>query len=186
MFDSFATPTSELALTILTAELAIEGTVKTRVRRLVDLFNEPGAEHLVVEDAMFLDLESGNVLARAAEAQLRLEDLLLAHSRVPRETAALREPKQPVTATLLAPPFTVEGTVYLPFESELRMALDAYVARFVAVTEARYWLKGEADSPISVDLLIVNHARAHVSIAHGVQWSGASGPPPEDSGQNPW
>jgi hypothetical protein len=185
MFDNVA-PLAELPLTILTAQLAIEGTIRTRVRRLVDLFNEPGTEYLIVQDAMFLDLESGKVLARAGNAQLRLDELLLIHSRTPRESAALREPKQPVAATLLAAPFTVEGTIYLPFESEMRMALDAYADRFVAVTNARYWLKGEADSPISVDLVIVNHMRTHVSIAYDVEWSGASGPAATDARQNPW
>jgi hypothetical protein len=185
MFDN-VTPLAEVPLTILTAQLAIEGTIGTRVRRLVDLFNEPGAEYIIVQDAMFLDLESGKVLARAGNAQLRLDELLLIHSRTPRESGSQREPKQPVAATLLAAPFTIEGTVYLPFESELRMALDGYSDRFIAVTDARYWLKNEADSPIEVALLIVNHARAHVTIAYDVEWSGASGPAATDTRQNPW
>jgi hypothetical protein len=185
MFEAF-TPVTEMPLTIMTSRLVIEGTVSTRVRRLVDLVNEAGAVHLIVHDAMFMDLDSGNVLYRAAHAQLMLDDLLLLHTREPIESGAVRTPKQPTPATLMVAPFTVEGTIHLPFENDLKMALDAYSDRFVAVTEARYWPNSEPDSPISVDLVVVNHHRAHVAIAHGVEWSGASGPPPEELGQNPW
>jgi hypothetical protein len=185
MFESFS-PVSEMALTIMTSRLVIEGTVSTRVRRLVDLVNESGAAHLIVHDAMFLDLESGSVLYRAAHAQLMLSDLLLLHTREPIETGSVRTPKQPTPATLLVAPFTVEGTIHLPFEDSLKTALDAYSDRFVAVTNARYWPNSEPDSPISVDLVVVNHHRAHVAIAHGVEWGGADGPAPEDPEQNPW
>jgi hypothetical protein len=185
MFESF-TPVSEMPLTIMTSRLVIEGTILTRVRRLVDLVNEAGAAHLIVHDATFMDLVSGSVLFRAAYAQLWLDDMLLLHTRDPVESEGQRTPKQPTPATLIVAPFVIEGTIHLPFENELRMALDAYSDRFVAVTDARYWLNTEPDSPISADLVVVNHHRAHVAVAPDVEWNGASGPPPVDPEQNPW
>jgi hypothetical protein len=185
MFEAFS-PATDMALTILTSRLVIEGTVTTRVRRLVDLVNDANAAHLIVHDAMFMELESGRVLNRAEYAQLWLEDLLILHTREPIESGSVRTPKQPTPATLLVAPYTVEGTIHLPFESELRMALDAYSDRFVAVTDARYWPNSEPDAPISVDLAVVNHRRAHVAIAPGVHWDGAAGPVAAETAENPW
>jgi hypothetical protein len=188
MFGSF-NPMQELPLTFMTDRLVIQGTILTRVRRLTDMVNEPGLEHLVLQDVTFMEFGSRRVVAKGVAAQVRLSDVLFVHTNGPTEsTSTMRMPKQPVKATLLLPPFTVEGTIHLPFESELRIALDAYGDRFVPITGARYWAYGVAESPASVDLLVVNHARAHVAIAAGVQWRGDSGPAQADTdgGQNPW
>ena len=83
------------------------------------------------------------------------------------------------------PPFTIEGTIHLPYETELRIALDSYGDRFVPVTKARYWAYGVAESPNAVDLLAVNHARAHFSVAENVVWRTDAGPA-TDGHQNPW
>ena len=180
------TPPHEMSLTLLTNSLVIEGSITTRLTRMTDVVNEPDATHLLMENVMFMELDSGRVIARGGQAQVRLSDVLLLHARVPGESGLLRMPKQPVVATIVVPPFTVQGTIYLPFETELRMALDSYGDRFVPVTDAKYWPKGEADAPISVDLVVVNHAKAHVVIAHDVVWRGESGPRSEVPGQNPW
>jgi hypothetical protein len=186
MFGSF-NPVQEMLVTLVTERLVIQGTVLTRVRRLTDLVNEPDAMHLVLQDATFMEVGSRRVVAKGAAAQVRLSDVLFVHSTGPTESAAaMRMPKQPVKATLLVPPFTVEGTIYLPYESELKIALEAYADKFVPVTQAKYWSYAVAESPNSVELLVVNHARAHVSIAAGVQWSAESSAAHSDGGQNPW
>jgi hypothetical protein len=51
----------------------------------------------------------------------------------------------------------------------------------VPVTGAKYWAYGVAEAPNFVDLLVVNHARAHVCIAAGVEWQGEGGPAHSDS-----
>jgi hypothetical protein len=188
MFGSF-NPVQELPLTLVTDRLVIQGTVLTRVKRLTDLVNEPDATHLVLADASFMELGSRRVVAKGASAQVRLSDVLFVHSTEPTESGStMRMPKQAVKALLLLPPFTVEGTIYLPYESELRIALDAYGDRFVPVTGAKYWAYSVAESPTNVELLVVNHARAHVSIAAGVQWRSDSGPvhADRDGAPNPW
>ncbi len=188
MFGSF-NPVQELPLTLVTDRLVVQGTILTRVRRLTDLVNEPDTTHLILQDTTFMELGSRRVVANGGAAQIRLSDVLFVHSNGPTESASnMRMPKQPVKATLLLPPFTVEGTIHLPYESELRIALDAYGDRFVPVTGAKYWAYGVAESPNFVDLLVVNHARAHVCIAAGVEWHGDGGPARSDSdgGSNPW
>jgi hypothetical protein len=185
MFGDISAP-QEMSLTLLTDSLVIEGSIVTRLKRLTDVVNEPDATHLLMEGVMVMDLESGRVVARGAHAQVRLSDVLLLHASAPGESGSMRMPKQPVAGTIVIPPFTVQGTIYLPFETELRMALDSYSERFIPVTDAKYWPKGEGDSPISVDLLVVNHTRAHVIIGPDVVWKGESGPREEGEGQNPW
>ncbi|MGD0861304.1 MAG: hypothetical protein ABSA21_00900 [Candidatus Limnocylindrales bacterium] len=188
MFGSM-NPVQELPLTLVTDKLIIQGTVLTRVRRLTDLVNDPDTAHLVLQDATFMELGSRRVVANGIVAQVRLSDLLFVHSSEPTESGSnLRMPKQPVKATLLLPPFTVQGTIHLPYEAELRLALEAYGERFVPVTGARYWAYSVAELPTNADLLVVNHGRAHVSIAAGVEWAGDGGPANFDVGgdQNPW
>jgi len=181
-------PVKPLQLTILTARLIILGTLKTRVRRLADVLNEPDAEHLVLFDATFMEVGSRRLLASAGVSQVQLADVLFVHatgSTVSGQEA--RTPKQAVRTTLLAPPFTIEGKIHLPYESELHQALDAFCGRFVPVTNARYWIDGRADSPDSVDLLVLNHARAHVAVPADVEWR-KEAPPEIGSGgaSNPW
>jgi hypothetical protein len=186
MLDSF-NPMREMPLTLATDRLVIQGTVLTRVRQLTDLLNEPDATHVVLQDTTFMDVGSRQVVANAAVAQVQLSDVLFVHSSGPVESASSqRMPKQPVKATLLLPPFTVEGQIYLPYEAELRIALAAFEDRFILVTSAKYWAYSVAEPPNYVELLAVNHARAHIAIAAGVEWRGDTGPAQSDGGQNPW
>jgi hypothetical protein len=187
MFGTF-NPVQSLPLTVVTQNLVIGGTLQTRLRRLTDVLNEPDAEHLVLFDATFMEVGSRRVLAGPAVSQIQLVDVLFVHTSGATESGTeMRMPKQAVRATLLAPPFTIEGQIHLPYESEIHQALDAFGARFIAVTSARYWAYGVAESPNHVDLLVVNHSRAHVAIPADVDWHGES-PPETDSGggSNPW
>jgi hypothetical protein len=172
MFGSFSpAPVQAMPLTLVTAQMIIQGTVQTRLRRLTDVLNEPDITHIVLLDASFLEPGSRRLVARAAFAQIQLSEILFTHANGPTESGAeMRTPKQAVPATLLMPPFTIEGQIHLAYESELKIALEAYGGRFLPVTGARYWAYGVAESPNQVDLLVVNHARAHVAVAAGVKW----------------
>ncbi len=186
MLGSF-NPLQALPLTVVTDKLIIQGTLQTRLRRLTDVMNEPDLDHLVLFDATFMELGSRRVLASAGTSQIQLADALFVHTSSSTESGtAMRTPKQPIQATVVAPPFTVEGEIHLPFEVELHMALDVFTGRFVPVTQARYWAYGVAESPIYVDLLVVNHARAHFAIAAGTRWSGELQGPSAGGAQNPW
>jgi hypothetical protein len=185
MFQTF-TPLQSLPVTIVTADSVIQGTVQTRLRRLTDVVNQPDAEHLILFDATFMDVGSRRVVADAGVAQVQLADVLFMHTSGPTESGTEEKTaKRAVRATLIAPPFTIEGQIHLPLESELRQALDAYGERFVPVTSARYWAYGVAESRNAVDLLVVNRARAHVAIPAGTEWR-ADTPDLGGRGQNPW
>jgi hypothetical protein len=186
MFDSF-NPVLSLPLTVATSKLIINGTLQTRRRRLSDVLNEADTDHLVLFDTTFVDAGSGRVLAGPATAQIQLDDVLFVHtSDVTESGQEVRTPKRPIEAVLVAPPYVIAGDIHLPFESELSQAVDALTGRFVPVTRARYWTDDEA-SATHVDLLVVNHARAHVAVPAGVEWQGEALPETvEDAGSNPW
>jgi hypothetical protein len=187
MFASF-TPAQSVALTFVTSRLIIQGTVETRVRRVADIFNEADVTHLILTNAVFLEIGSRRVVAQAAVAQIPLEDILFAHPSGPTEGASeMRVPKQAVRATLLLPPFTIDCQIHLAYESELRIAMQAYEGRFMPVTAAKYWAYGVAESPIDVDLLLVNHARSFLAVPTVAGWQ-SEAPQSESTGHrsNTW
>jgi hypothetical protein len=184
MFGTF-NPARSLEVTVVTSQLVIHGTIQTRLRRLTDVVNEPDAVHLILFDATFMEVGSRRIVAGPSVSQIQLPDVLFLHTTGPTESGAeARTPKQAVPATLIAPPFTIEGQIHLPYEAEIHQALDAFGGRFVPVTAARYSAYGVAEPPNYVDLLVVNRGRAHVAIQRGVEWlkedpnlgSGASNP----------
>ena len=182
MFSSF-NPVQSLPLTLITPNLIVQGVSQTRVRRLTDLLKDADSDLLVLEDVKFIELGSHRIVGNAVVAQVPLADVLLVHATGPTEgTAELRTSKQPVRATLLMPPFTVEGQIHLSYEPELRVALTALTDRWIPVTSARYWAYGVAEEPAGVDFLVANHLHAHIVLARGVEWqAGASA-----GAQNPW
>jgi len=114
MFGSF-NPVQELPLTLVTDRLVIQGTILTRVPRLTDLVNEPDATHLILQDTTFMEVGSRRVVANGVAAQVRLSDVLFVHANASTESTSLCECQRCRSkATLLLPPFTVEGTIYLP------------------------------------------------------------------------
>jgi hypothetical protein len=185
MFGEF-NPAYELPLTVATPTMIVQGSVTTRVKRLTDILNEPDLTQLVLQDARFIELGSRQIIAKGESVHIPLGEILFVHSSSPTEgNAAMKMPKQPVEATLLLPPFMIEGTIYLAYESELRIALSAHMDRFMAVTNARYWAYGSPES--SVDLLAVQHAKANIAVAAGVPWNVEAVAAPEgEPGSNPW
>ena len=187
MLGSF-NPVQSLPLTVVTSSLIIQGSLRTRLRRLTDVMNEPDVDHLVLFDVTFLEVGSRRVVASSSVSQIQLADMLFVHASGPTESSEeMRTAKQPTRAILLAPPFTVEGQIHLPMEEELGQAVDSLSGRFIALTSAKYWAYGVAESPNLVDLLVVNRARAHVAIPVGTEWRGAARPDVgSGGGQNPW
>jgi hypothetical protein len=167
--------------------MIVQGTILTRVKRLTDLVNEADLSQLILQNARFMELGSRQVIAEGQAVHVPVGEILFIHASSPTESdAAMRIPKQPIPATLLLPPFTIEGTIYLAYESELRIALSAHMDRFMAVTNARYWTDGQAESPRTVDLMAVQHAKAHIGVAADVPWSSEAEPASPDEAPNPW
>ena len=188
MLGSF-NPIRSLSITVVTAQLIIQGSLRTRLRRLTDVLSEPDCKHLILIDATFLELGSRRVVANSIVSQVQLSDVLFVHTNGEAESGQeMRTPKQEIRAILLAPPFTIDGQIHLPMESELNQALDSFDGKFVPVTNARYWAFGVAESPNYVDLLALNLARAHVAVPPGVVWNkdGPSEAASRGGGSNPW
>lgn len=187
MLGSF-NPLQALPVIVVTPQLVIVGTLQTRLRSLTDVLNEPDLAHLVLFEATFMEAGSRRVVAGPAVSQIQLADVLFVHTSGPIESGQeMRTPKQAIRAVMVAPPYTIDGQVHLPYESEVHQALDAFEGRFIPVTNARYWAYGVAESPKQVDLLVLNHARAHVTIPAGVEWRReAPGDTGSGGGSNPW
>jgi hypothetical protein len=185
MFGSF-NPVTPWPLTVVTTHLIIQGTLNTRLQRLTDVLNEPSADHLILSETTFMEVGSRRVLAGSALAQVQLNDVLFVHANIEAESGTqLRTPKRPIKATMLMAPFTIEGEIHLPYESELQAALDGLSGRFVPVTNARYWAYAVAESPNYVDMLAVNHNRCHFALPAGTAWQGEL-VLNDEPGSNPW
>lgn len=186
MFGNY-NPVVPIALMVVTPQLIIQGTLKTRMPRLTDVLNEPDCKHLVLFETTFMEVGSRRVVAGAGVAQIQLDDVLFVHTNDATESGTeMRTPKQAIRTILLASPYTIEGQIHLPFESELNQALDAFEGRFVPVTNARYWAYGVAESPNYVDLLILNHSKAHVAVPPSVVWHSETPGDTRRGGSNPW
>ena len=171
MYGSFAPP-PPLRVTVVTSALVIQGTLHTRFRRITDVLNKPGAEHLMLTDVTFMEVGSRRVIAGPAVAQVQIDDILFVHTTGSTESGSSehRTSKQPIKSVLLLPPFTVEGQIHLGYEPDIAQALDGLNGRFIPVTGARYYAYGVAESPNHVDLLVVNRVLAHIAVEVGVQW----------------
>jgi hypothetical protein len=171
MFASSFNPVQPMALTLVTDHLVIQGTVMSRLRRLTDLLNDPDSTHLILLDATFIEVGSRRLVAEAAAAQVQMADVLFVHPTGPSDSGGeVHTSKQTIRACLLITPFTIEGDIHLGYESELRVALAGLSEKFIPVTNARYWSYTVAESPNFVELLVVNHSRAHIAVDAGVEW----------------
>jgi len=185
MYDSF-NPVRPLPLTVATSFLVIEGTLQTRLQRLTDVLNDPNTEHLILLDATFMEVESRRVVAGPSLAQVQLDDVLFIHTTGNTESGGERVPKKPLRASVLVGPFTIEGEVHLAFEAELNAALDGVTGRFLPITNARYWASAAAEAPNLADLIAVNHARAHISLAPDAEWNPEAQLSDAADASNPW
>jgi hypothetical protein len=171
----------------VTPALVIEGKLQTRFRCLSDVLNEAGTEHLILSDALVMELGSRRIVAGPGVVRVQLNDVLFAHRSAPADVGAeMRTSMQPVKSVLLATPFTIEGLIHLAYEPEIARALDAQAARFMTVSAATYWAYSVAESPKAVDQLLVCREKTHVAIPPGVVW--LTEPPLDRSsgGSNPW
>jgi hypothetical protein len=186
MYGSFNPPLA-LDLTLVTPSLVIEGTLLTRLRRLSDVLNETGAEHLILSDARVMELGSRRIVAGPGVVRVQLNDVLFAHRNAPVDAGEeMRTSMQPVKSVLLVSPFTIEGKIHLAYEPEISRALDALASRFVTVSAATYWAYAVAESPKVVDQLLVSREKTHVAVPAGAPWLTEAPPDRSSGGSNTW
>lgn len=170
MFDDFA-PLQPMPLTLVTEQLIVHGSVRTRRKRVTDVFNEAEQQTLVLTDVAFYDLQTGDLLEEGATAQVALDSVLFAHANAETGSAPeMRTTKRATKAKLHIPPFTIEGEVHLPLEPELHLALDELQGRYVPVTNASYRSTVGNYQVSGVPLVVVNHSKAHILIPAGTDW----------------
>jgi len=186
MFGEF-NHAQDLPLTFVMPAVVVEGTFKARIRRVTDLMNDPENAQLVLTDAVFVNIANGRRSAKAAIAKINTAEVLIVHPTVPIEGSGQpRTSKRPIGANILLPPFAVEGKIHLVHERELRTAVMSLTDRWIAVTEARYWGLGIALPPVSVDFVVINHAKAQIAIGNADEWDAPASTEHEAAAANAW
>lgn len=185
MFADFS-PVQPMPLTLVTPGLVINGTVMSRIRRLTDMMNDPDYERIVVQDAVLTDIESGELLSRGQAAQVQRSDVLFVHTSAETEsTPVLRTAKTPVDATIWIWPYLIRGTIHLGYDPQLARALADLSEDWLPVTGARYLSRHSIAQPTPADLLVLNHARAHIVIPASVEWN-PTAPDVSSASLDPW
>jgi hypothetical protein len=98
---------------------------------------------------------------------VNLASVLFAVADEPVEpTPELRMPKITEQAFITVPPFRVVGTIHLPPEQNMRLALTELVGRFLPVTDATFWSDTVGEGKQSAVMVAVNHSRAQILAPH--------------------
>lgn len=167
-------------LTLYTDALIVQGTIRTRQRRVTDILNESSEPYLVLEDVSVEEFGAHGQPIRAEVAQINLDSVLFAVANTPVETSPeLRTPKTQEKAIISVPPFSVIGTIHLmPTGGDLHEALHELTGRFLPITDAVYWSERLGEGRQSALLLAVNHGRAQILAPHREvdPWAGLDKP----------
>jgi len=156
-----------IQLTIYTDALIVRGSVRTRARRLADVFDPAGGPFLLVEDVTLDEHGSrGRPPTFAPFAQVRLATILFAFTDASFPGEPDPAPEHPVLL-LAVPPFIVAGTVdALPGQKEFREAVADLPPGFVRVAAASYWSDPLNEGRRRLPFIAVNGARVEVAAPH--------------------
>jgi hypothetical protein len=177
------------AITLVTDNFVVRGTIQTRHRRITDMLNVAEHDFLVLEQATFDEFGASGVTMQTDFAQVNLGAVLFGVADEPVDaTPELRVQKVSERALISIPPFTITGHIHLMAGRDLREALDDLVGRFIPVTEATYWSDRVGEARTSALIVAVNHSRAQIMAPHreidpwaGLDRSGGSAISPDDA-----
>lgn len=165
MFDQIAE--QPLAVTLYTDSYVVRGIVTSRHRRLTDILNSAPEAFIVLSDVTMDEWGTTTSPVKADFAQVNLASVLFATADDPAEaTPELRMKKIPEQAFVSVPPFRIIGTVHLPPEANMRLALGELVGRFLPVTDATFWSDTVGAPKERAAMIAVNHARAQILAPH--------------------
>lgn len=160
MFDPLAE--QHVSLTLYTDSYVIQGSIRTRQRRVTDILNETDEAFVILEDVS-MDEFGSHDLVRAPYAHINLDSVLFAVALTPvAASPELRTAKARQRAIISVPPFRVTGVIHVPANEELRNALTFLRSRFIPVTEAMYWSDRLAEARTQAVMVAVNQARAQI------------------------
>ncbi len=158
-----AAGTAFMDLVLYTEAYIVRGSVPTPYRRLSDVLNAPGDPFIVVEQATLEEYGSRGVPQRASFAQVNLSAVLFAVATADAPASPeLHAVKVSQGAFISLPPWHIFGQIHLLPDRDLRAALESLTARFVPVTEARFWSERLGEPITPVRMLAFNHARAQI------------------------
>lgn len=185
MFAGIGGDLRPTAITLVTDNFVVRGTINTRHRRITDMLNSAEHDFLVLEQATFDEFGSTGVLMQTDFAQVNLGAVLFGVADEPVEaTPELRVQKVSQLAMVSIPPFTITGHIHLMHGRDLREALDELIGRFIPVTEATYWSERVGEARTTALIVAVNHHRAQILAPHreidpwaGLDRSGGSATP---------
>lgn len=156
-----------VAVTLYTDAYVINGTVTSRHGRVTDILNTAVEAFIVLSDVTMDEWGSTASPVRADFAQVNLASVLFAVADEAVEaTPELRMPKITEQAFITVPPFRVVGTIHLPPEQNMRLALNELTGRFLPVTDATFWSDTVGEGKQSAVMVAVNHARAQILAPH--------------------
>jgi hypothetical protein len=155
------------AITLVTDNFVVRGTIATRHRRITDILNTTEHDFLVLEQATFDEFGSTGIVMQTDFAQVNLGAVLFGVADEPVDaTPELRVPKVSERALISIPPFTVTGHIHVMAGRDLRQALDELMGRFIPVTEATYWSDRVGEARQEALIVAVNHSRAQILAPH--------------------
>ncbi len=161
-----------------TTHYHVSGDVQLSRWRLADLLNDTASDFVVMESAVREPLldpgQQGGDMARASQfLQITKRAIVVAipHASLEFESArqqhlsTLRAEPRQLTATFIAPPFEIRGTVHIRRLFHLRQAMDDLTAEFVPVTDAEVSYLPDPRVRVSSELLVVNRRLAELFTA---------------------
>jgi hypothetical protein len=155
------------AITLVTDNFVVRGTIVTRHRRITDMLNTTEHDFLVLEQATFDEFGSTGIVMQTDFAQVNLGAVLFGVADDPVDaTPELRVPKVSERALISIPPFTVTGHIHVMAGRDLRAALEELQGRFIPVTEAAYWSDRVGEARTEALIVAVNHSRAQILAPH--------------------
>jgi hypothetical protein len=156
-----------VGVTLYTDSYVVRGYVTSRHRRVTDILNTAVEAFIVLSDVTMDEWGSTATPVRADFAQVNLASVLFAVAdEVVEPTPELRMPKITEQAFITVPPFRVVGTIHLPPEQNMRLALNELTGRFLPVTDATFWSDTVGEGKQSAVMVAVNHSRAQILAPH--------------------
>ena len=166
-----------VTMTLYTDAFLIQGTFRTRQRRLSDILNSADEEFLVLSDVVMQGLGPRGDRLSAPNAQVNLAAVLFAVASESVEAVPeLRTPKVPETTLISIPPFSITGRIHLLPGRDVRTALQDLQGRFLPVTDASFWSDSLREAPRNAPMVAVNHARAQILSPFGDGTTSGSAP----------
>lgn len=180
-----------VSMTLYTDAFVIQGTLRTRQRRLSDVLNFADDDFLVLSEVVFEGLGPRGERLTAPNAQVNLGAVLFAvASEGVEPVPELRTPKVPETTLISIPPFSITGRIHLLPGRDVHSALQELHGRFLPVTDASFWSESLGEAARTAPMVAVNHARAQILSPYGEgataeTASGAPAAPEAPEGPNP-